>query len=444
MIFLQPSEFKQLSLDNLVISNEDYETLIVCSKYGKISELEKAERNLAHLQKVVTPIVRGGKVVMETYWINPNKTDVSKFQQKYRKGSFEDVNSKEHINPDKLLSSKYKKGDIVLLKLQDGTEVEGTFSKLDESNGKVKANIRTQIRDRKTGELKPKNVLRDLNEIKHKNSVNISVDPYSLVETFKEGKEDGWYMSGGCYEFAEAFGKLLEEKGLKPTYHSFGSEGEPDVHVAVGVNGKFYDASGEYKTLGDLQDNGDFYTDTKCDWTTINKQELPGYGKRDKEIEEIKKDFEKQKPVEETISKKLGGVLSVGDHVDLTIRKKDENGVVKGVPSKGVLIRKTNVGFIVMTPSGELLERTPDNVLRTKEKQHNLSESEIILLNKALKSVKVSTKEKLDIIDILERKKPTNYLQTIDKLKSEIEDNKNLQKQYYDAHIGNIKFNEIK
>ena len=120
------------------------------------------------------------------------------------------------------------------------------------------------------------------------------VDPYDLVETFKEGKEDNWYMSGGCYEFAEAFGKLLEEKGLKPTYHSFGSEGEPDVHVAIGVNGKFYDASGEYETLGDLSDNGDFYTDTKCGWVNIKAKELPGYGTRDKEIEEIKKDFEKK------------------------------------------------------------------------------------------------------------------------------------------------------
>lgn len=99
---------------------------------------------------------------------------------------------------------------------------------------------------------------------------------FKLVNQFSQQEETSWYLQGGCYDFAIAFGKIVKDLNLTPIYWSYGSKQEPYVHVAVQCDNYYYDASNQYKDIYDLSGNGDYYTDTVCDWEIIDEKTIPG------------------------------------------------------------------------------------------------------------------------------------------------------------------------
>lgn len=63
------------------------------------------------------------------------------------------------------------------------------------------------------------------------------------------------------------------------TYWGYGSDGEPLVHVAIGVetDTKVYylDGANMDSKITTLSEYGDFYSDTELSWKQLDKSEIP-------------------------------------------------------------------------------------------------------------------------------------------------------------------------
>jgi len=81
-------------------------------------------------------------------------------------------------------------------------------------------------------------------------------DIVSNIHNISHGDPSGWYVSGGCYEFAEAL-KLAFGKGAV-TWTADSADGN-DIHAFTEYNGKFYDINGEHDSPDDVISDGDYY-----------------------------------------------------------------------------------------------------------------------------------------------------------------------------------------
>lgn len=328
-MFLHPSQFERFTKNHVVITQEDHDLLVKSIENGFFGDdIEKAQKNLSSLIKIVTPIIRNGKVVMQTMYINPKKTKEEDLKLSYR--NTPNV-AKDYVpkitDTVKVESNVFKRGDLVKLTLQDGTESIGQFRDFviaKDSAGKRKALIRAQIKDRKTGELKSKTIERNVEDIVL----------FNQPET-------------------------TEEK------------------------------------------------------TTVIKQFNP-------------EDF------------------NIGDSVRITLRQKDEsNSAVTMKEVDAVLVRKVPKGFEVLLPNGDIVTRPSSTLRKTGEADFKITSQQEIILNKAIKAIKNTIKDKINIIDILEKRKPTGWQHTVERVKAEIENDKNLQFNYYQVYKGNIPFEGI-
>ena len=121
------------------------------------------------------------------------------------------------------------------------------------------------------------------------------VDIESVINSFKDSHDAWWYKSGGCYEFTLSLGRFLEKWGdTDVAYFSYGSKAEPDVHTAIKYKKKFYDIGGEFNSLDDLIQAGDYYFDTKdqAKWTRKKKSNIPMQNTSMAEIKKNVKEFE--------------------------------------------------------------------------------------------------------------------------------------------------------
>jgi len=324
-MFIHPSSLAVLAESHTIITEEDFLCLRKSIDDGHFGDIEKARRDLSHLVRIQTPILRNGKIVLQTMYIDPRKTDKSKFAPK-NYGGVDDkkITYKPEATKNIIVESNLlKRGDLVKIKLQDGTETVGQFRSyaiVGEGDNK-KAIIRTQIKNRQ-GELVTKTVERNAKDI-------------VLLNSNPESKEE--------------ITKLFDPSSFK-----------------------------------------------------------------------------------------------VGDSVSITTRTKNPDSIgVKMIEQEGVLTKTTSYGFSVLLPDGSTVERPISTLRKVKDSENTLTKDQEILLNKAVKRIKSSIQDKVNLIDLLERKKPTNWEVTKDKYQAELESDKNLQSNYYQVFKGNLNFDQV-
>ena len=100
-----------------------------------------------------------------------------------------------------------------------------------------------------------------------------------IIKVYRErlGDDSSYFVSGGCNEFVLELGTFLEKYG-PVTYWSYGSDKEPDVHMALEYQGSVFDIGGA-STLDTISSRGDFYFDTQDDarWVRVKKEDVPTY-----------------------------------------------------------------------------------------------------------------------------------------------------------------------
>lgn len=103
------------------------------------------------------------------------------------------------------------------------------------------------------------------------NTVSVS-DLDDVLEKYRSDTNwTDWYMSGGCYTFADALNKYLKNKGkyiaiIEP-------ETEAMVHVCILYNGKYCDYNG-CRSKSDVLD--DITLDGKPIWKTVKRTDITG------------------------------------------------------------------------------------------------------------------------------------------------------------------------
>jgi len=90
------------------------------------------------------------------------------------------------------------------------------------------------------------------------------------IEEFNKNHDSGWYMQGGCYEFAYSLVLVLKHFNEDYKIWTMGQ----DIHIVVEFNNKYWDISGPEETLYDKE--YDFYTDVDEDrsWKIISDNDL--------------------------------------------------------------------------------------------------------------------------------------------------------------------------
>lgn len=327
-MFLHPSQFIKFSENHVIITEEDYNILTKSVEAGILGDIEKGYKDLSHLLKVTTPIIRNGKVVMQTFYINPNKTKEEDLKKTYRNTSKPAEKYIPKITDTvRVESNVFKRGDLVELTLQDGTKTIGQFRDFvitDDKTGKRKALIRAEIKDRKTGELKSKTIERNVEDIVLMNKPEVTEEKITVLKQFN-----------------------------------------PD-------------------------------------------------------------DFQ------------------VGDSVKITLRKKDENNPkVTMQEVDAVIVRKIPKGFEILLPNGDIVHRPSSTLRKTGEAEYKITADQEVILNKAIKAIKNSIHDKVNLIDILIKRQVTGWQHTVERLQGEIENDKNLQFNYYQVYKGNIPFEGI-
>lgn len=326
-MLLHPSQFDTFTKGCEIITSEDYDLICKSIEEGLFGDIEKAKKDLSHLVKVTTPIIRNGKVVMQTMYINPKKTNEEDLKKTYRNTPNPAEPRTEDSERVVVESNVFKRGDLVKLKLQDGTETVGQFRDFvikNEETGQRKALIRAQIKDRKTGELKSKTIERNAEDIVLVNEPKKTTEEETVIRRFNP--ED----------------------------------------------------------------------------------------------------------------------LKIGDSVKITLRQKEEgNPAVTMKEVDAVLVRKVPKGFEAYLPNGEVVIRPVSTLRKTGEGTGSLTEEQEVILNKAIKAIKMAIKDKVNIIDIVEKRKPSGYQNTVERLQGEIENDKSMQYNYYQIYKGNLKFEDI-
>lgn len=83
-------------------------------------------------------------------------------------------------------------------------------------------------------------------------------DIVSRIEKISYNDPSGWYLQGGCYDFAQAL-KMAFGNGAE-TWTSSSSDGDM-IHAYTKFNGKFYDINGEHSSPDQVIQAGDIYYD---------------------------------------------------------------------------------------------------------------------------------------------------------------------------------------
>lgn len=202
MIFLHPTDFDNLVKDGIqIITEEDYLSLKKAIQEGLFGDIEKAKRDGGFLVPVKRPIVRNGKIIMETYYINPNKTKVED-----KPKIVDRVNHELHKHLLERESKPiegygiYEKGDLVKLKMQDGSDAIGQFRSFKKYGDKDLAVIRVSYTNR-NGKQVTDTITREVNRISPVNpregaeikKVERVKDPnvYRIGDTVDFGTKDG-------------------------------------------------------------------------------------------------------------------------------------------------------------------------------------------------------------------------------------------------------------
>ena len=76
------------------------------------------------------------------------------------------------------------------------------------------------------------------------------------IDVISYNDPSGWYVSGGCYEFAEALYHAFP-KGTAKMWTTDDARGN-DMHAFTEYNGRFYDINGEHGTPDDVITDGDY------------------------------------------------------------------------------------------------------------------------------------------------------------------------------------------
>ena len=104
-------------------------------------------------------------------------------------------------------------------------------------------------------------------------------DLHTAWEIIRDSDPSGWFVGGGCYDFAHGLGTLLESLGVPVTYWEYGSDDEPLVHVALEIeteDSTVYLDGGSFTTsLEGILETGDFYAETELQWKIIAKEAIP-------------------------------------------------------------------------------------------------------------------------------------------------------------------------
>lgn len=322
-MFLNPSVIVRIAKYHQILFQEDYDIIKSSIDEEFFEDLEKATRQFNKLIPVKTLVTRNGKVFTETVYINPDKKKKEDLEKKYRKGSSTEIKEENQLKEAKLQIDVdiLKRGDLVKVKMQDGSEVVGQFRDFIKEGKKVKLNIRVTYKN-KQGESVTRNIERWPDDI-----------------------------------------KLVENNG----------------------------ASSEIKTKR-LKTN----------------------------------DFK------------------IGDTVSVTIRLKKPNE--KGVrmeEREGVLTRKNQNGFVVLLDNGDYVTRNLSTIRKVEDTSNQLSEQEKVVLYKAIKTIKNSIQDKVNMISIFEKKKGKDWQSDVEKIKKAIEEDKNIQANYFEVFKGNLPFDSI-
>lgn len=102
----------------------------------------------------------------------------------------------------------------------------------------------------------------------------------NLRETYYDEGYDGFFSSGGCYSYALTLIEFLSDNfpDIKFKIHSYGTESEPNVHVAISIKldkELFIDFENCSTDLTQLSRMGDFYVESGVpEWSLITFKHL--------------------------------------------------------------------------------------------------------------------------------------------------------------------------
>jgi len=83
----------------------------------------------------------------------------------------------------------------------------------------------------------------------------------------------GWYVSGGCYEFAIALSKALPDSQIYVADDQEGTE----AHAFVKFNGKYFDINGQHDSPADVLSDGEFDIHPPVEFREVADDYLVGF-----------------------------------------------------------------------------------------------------------------------------------------------------------------------